>query len=99
MFGVATPTEAAALGALCSIILVAVYRKLNLTVIRKSAYNTINISAMLLLIVAGSTGFSQVLAYSGASQGLLQTVLSLHMSQTMVVCASSCLRLRLTCRT
>ncbi len=85
MFGVATPTEAAALGALCSMILVAAYRKLTLDVMKKSAVNTINISAMLLLIIAGSTGFSQVLAYSGASQGLLQAVLSLHMSPLMVV--------------
>lgn len=85
MFGVATPTEAAALGALCSIILVAAYGKLNLEVIKKSAFNTTNISAMLLLIIAGSTGFSQVLAYSGASKGLLQAVLGLHMSPLMVV--------------
>ncbi len=42
-------------------------------------------SAMLLFIVAGSTGFSQVLAFSGASRGLLEAVLGLNMSPTMLV--------------
>ncbi|MHB9148455.1 MAG: TRAP transporter large permease [Candidatus Amoebophilus sp.] len=85
VFGVATPTEAAALGAVCSIILVILYGKFTLEVIKKSAANTIYMSAMLLFIVAGSTGFSQVLAFSGASRGLLEAVLGLNMSPTMLV--------------
>ncbi|MHB8984167.1 MAG: TRAP transporter large permease [Carboxydocellales bacterium] len=85
MFGVATPTEAAALGALCSVVLVASYGKLNMEIISTSAKNTVYISAMLLFILAGSAGFSQVLAFSGASQGLLDAVMELNLSPTMVI--------------
>lgn len=85
MFGVATPTEAAALGALCSVILVAMYGKLTKEIVLKSTANTLYISAMLLFIMAGSAGFSQVLAFSGASKGLLDAVLSLGLSPLMVV--------------
>jgi len=83
--GVATPTEAAALGAFFSVILVAIYGKLSKDVVKKSTSTTIYISAMLLFIMAGSAGFSQVLAFSGASQGLLGAVLGMNLSPSMVI--------------
>ena len=84
-YGVATPTEAAALGALCAVILAACYRTLTWEVIKVSTTNTLYLSSMILLIVAGSTGFSQILAYTTATRGMLQAVTSLHLSPTMIV--------------
>ncbi|HUW65078.1 MAG TPA: TRAP transporter large permease subunit [Spirochaetia bacterium] len=84
-YGVATPTEAAALGALCAVILAICYRTLSFKVVKASASNTLYLSSMILLIVAGSTGFSQMLAYTTATRGMLQAVLSLNLSPTMIV--------------
>ncbi|MHB8917646.1 MAG: TRAP transporter large permease subunit [Desulfocucumaceae bacterium] len=84
-YGIATPTEAAALGALFSVLLALAYRRLNMQILKKSTANTLFISSMLLLIVAGSTGFSQVLAYTGATRGLLGAVLGMNLSPLMVM--------------
>ncbi len=83
--GVATPTEAAALGCLGSVILAAVYRDLNWERIRKSLRGTLLISVMMLTIMAGAIGFSQLLAYSGASRGLLEFVTSFDVSPIILV--------------
>lgn len=84
-FGVATPTEAAAFGAVGAILLALVYRKLTLSILFKSLLSAAGITSMVLLIVAGSTAFSQVLAYSGVSRRLLETALGLPFSPTVVV--------------
>ncbi|MDP3536166.1 TRAP transporter large permease subunit [Halomonas sp. M1] len=74
LMGLATPTEAAACGALGSIILAAAYRNLNVSVMWTSAIKTVNISAMILLIVLGGSMFAGVFFASGGMatvQGLL----------------------------
>ncbi len=72
--GIATPTEAAALGALGSIILSACNKQLNLDVIVKSLSGTLKITVMILLIISGSTAFSQILSFSGATRNLVSIV-------------------------
>ncbi|AVI61292.1 C4-dicarboxylate ABC transporter permease [Halomonas sp. GFAJ-1] len=74
LMGLATPTEAAACGALGSIILAAAYRNLKVPVLWTSAVKTVNISAMILLIVLGGSMFAGVFFASGGMatvQGLL----------------------------
>jgi tripartite ATP-independent transporter DctM subunit len=83
--GVATPTEAAALGCLGSVVLAAVYRDLNWERIQKSLRGTLLISVMMLTIMAGAIGFSQLLAYTGASRGLLEFVTSFDVSPIILV--------------
>jgi tripartite ATP-independent transporter DctM subunit len=78
--GVATPTEAAAFGCIGSIALAAVYGDLNWKRFRDSIEGTLRISAMMLAIMACAIGFSQLLAYSGGSRGLLEYVLSFDVS-------------------
>lgn len=78
--GVATPTEAAAFGCIGSIALAAVYGDLNWKRFRDSIEGTLRISAMMLAIMACAIGFSQLLAYSGGSRGLLEFVLSFEVS-------------------
>jgi len=68
--GIGTPSEAAALGGLASLILAAIYRRLNWEAFQKSVSTTLHISVMMLMIFTGSTAFSQILVYTGATTGL-----------------------------
>jgi tripartite ATP-independent transporter DctM subunit len=77
ILGVATPTEAAALGCLGSFILSAFYGGLSFESIKKSIEGTIKITVMSLMIMSGAIAFSQILAYSGVSRGLLEFVVAL----------------------
>lgn len=74
--GVATPTEAAALGCIGSFSLAAAYGGLSLEGVRKAVMGTVRISVMMLTIMAAAIGFSQILAYTGASRGLLEFVVA-----------------------
>lgn len=71
VIGVATPTEAAALGAVGTTIVTAFYRRLNWQVIYRSVRGTVTITAMILLIIGGSQIFSQLLSYSGLTQAVV----------------------------
>lgn len=75
LMGLATPTEAAACGALGSVILAIAYRNLTRDVLWQSAIKTMNISAMILLIVMGGSMFAGVFFASGG----MATVQSLLM--------------------
>jgi tripartite ATP-independent transporter DctM subunit len=71
LWGIATPSEAAAFGALGVLILGVIYRCLSWEVIRKSVEGALKVTLMAYLIVFGSATFSQLLAFSGASHGLI----------------------------
>jgi tripartite ATP-independent transporter DctM subunit len=73
--GIATPTESAALGALATMLLAAAYRALSFDALLKSSRGTVGISAMILFIILGATTFSQILSFSGATEGLVSTIL------------------------
>ena len=68
--GVATPSEAAATGALSTFILVAIHGRLNWTLIREVFSSTTRLTIQLLLIVAGATGFSNF-DYTGCTEALV----------------------------
>jgi|HigsolmetaAR203D_1030402.scaffolds.fasta_scaffold00226_8 tripartite ATP-independent transporter DctM subunit len=74
-FGIATPTESAAVGAAGALVLAALYRKLNWQTIKTIVVSSTKVSTMILLIMAMSSGFSQLLAFTGATRGLVQWVL------------------------
>jgi tripartite ATP-independent transporter DctM subunit len=83
--GVATPTEAATSGALGSIILAACRRRLTWGVIKRSLIGTTRLTVMVFMIVAGSTAFCQMLAFSQASKGLVQLMTGLPLSPILIV--------------
>ena len=85
--GVATPSEAAATGAIGTCILAFVYRRLNLEIVKKATTSTLSITGMLFLIIAGARAFSQILSYSGASQGLSELATGLPVSPIVIVIA------------
>jgi tripartite ATP-independent transporter DctM subunit len=67
--GWATPTDSAALGAVASLVAALGYRKLSWENFKKSVVETAKVTSMILFIIAGSLTFSQILAFSGATQG------------------------------
>jgi len=83
--GVATPTEAAALGCLGSFGLAAAYRDLDVKRVILALKGTLSISVMMLTIMAVAIGFSQLLAYSGASRGLLEFVTAMDASPIVMI--------------
>jgi len=85
--GIATPSEAAALGCFGSFFLAAAYRMLTWEVIVKALEGTLHITVMALSIIVGALAFSQLLAYSGASNGLVTWVLELDVPPFMLVIA------------
>lgn len=74
MLGVATPTESAGIGAFASLVLAACLGRVNYKMLRDSLLTTVKVSAMMLLIIAGSKAFSQILAISGATRSLVTVV-------------------------
>jgi len=72
--GWATPTESAAIGALFTIALAAAYRALTLKNLLDALRGTTAISGMILFIILGATTFSQILSFSGASNGLVELI-------------------------
>jgi tripartite ATP-independent transporter DctM subunit len=70
--GFVTPSEAAAFGALGVLILAAAFRCLTFEALKKSITGALRVTLMAYLIVFGSATFSQLLAFSGASRGLVK---------------------------
>jgi tripartite ATP-independent transporter DctM subunit len=71
MFGWATPSESAAFGCLGVIVLAFLYRLLTWKAFVMAMTGSLRVTTMALLIIFGSTTFSQLLAFSGASSGLI----------------------------
>lgn len=69
--GWATPSESAAFGCLGVTALAAAHRSLNFRALVRAAYGALRITAMTFLIVFGSAAFAKLLAFSGASGGLI----------------------------
>ena len=69
-FGIATPTEAAGVGALLCFLLAAAYGKLTWAVTKKAVGSAVSISVMVLIILTGSAAFSQILAFAGVTGSL-----------------------------
>jgi tripartite ATP-independent transporter DctM subunit len=72
--GIATPSESAALGAVGALIAAAAYRSLTWKNVNKAIVETGKLTVVILFIIAASLTFSQVLAFSGATAGMLNTM-------------------------
>ncbi|MBI3777658.1 MAG: TRAP transporter large permease subunit [Gammaproteobacteria bacterium] len=82
VFGLATPTEAAAVGALGGFVLAALYKRLNLDVVKESVFLTAKTSAMVCWLFVGSSIFSAAFALLGGQEIIEHWVLSLNMTPT-----------------
>lgn len=68
--GIATPTEAAAIGALMSMVVAACYGKLTWPVFKKAVGSATSLSIMVLIVLTGSAAFSQLLSFSGVTPAI-----------------------------
>lgn len=89
--GMATPTEASALGALASFVLAGVYKRLSLRVIVTSGRRCLAISTMIFMIVAGSVAFSQLLAFTGITRGIVEIACGLPVPPKLIIALMLCL--------
>lgn len=74
MGGIATPSESAAFGCFGVIVLAFAYRMFSLAALWKSLEGAAHVTILALLILFGSQTFSQILAFSGGSAGLIRWV-------------------------
>lgn len=80
LFGLATPTEAAAIGALGGIVLALLYRAMTFERLRESVYLTVRTTAMVCWLFVGSYVFSSVFSYLGGEQLIANFVTSLDLT-------------------
>ncbi len=85
IFGIATPTEAAAFGVVSVMLVAALFRQLTVKAIVQAASSAMKISGMIFMIILASTTFSQILSLSGATRGLVDWVQSVDFSLPAVL--------------
>jgi tripartite ATP-independent transporter DctM subunit len=83
IFGLATPSEAAAIGALGALVLAVAYRNFSFTNLTESIYLTARASAMVCWLFVGSAVFSAVFAYLGGQAVIENFIKALDLSPTM----------------
>ena len=91
VFGLATPSEAAALGALGGFVLAAAYKQLKTRVVKESVFLTAKTSAMVCWLFVGSGIFSAAFALLGGQALIEHWVLSLDMTPVQFMLLSQCI--------
>ena len=88
VMGLATPTEAAAMGALGGFLLALAYRRLTMDVVKESVFLTAKTSAMVCWLFVGSAIFSAAFALLGGQALVEQWVLSMDLTKTQFLIMS-----------
>ena len=88
VMGLATPTEAAAVGALGGFLLAVAYRQFNLTVLKESVFLTAKTSAMVCWLFVGSAIFSAAFALLGGQELVENWVMSMNLTKTQFLVLS-----------
>jgi tripartite ATP-independent transporter DctM subunit len=88
LFGLATPTEAASVGALGALVLAALYRALTWPRLQEAVYLTARTSAMVCFLFVGSWTFSSVFSYLGGEGVIKQFVLGLNLNPVLFLIIS-----------
>ena len=83
LFGLATPSEAAAIGAMGGLLLAIAYRALTWERLRESVYLTVRTSAMVCWLFVGSWSFSSIFSYLGGETLVSDFVTGLDLSPLM----------------
>ncbi len=79
LLGIATPSESAATGVVGALIAAAIFKKLSFKMICESLVGTTTVSTMILIIMASSALFGQLLSFVGASSGLVRAATTLDL--------------------
>ena len=97
ILGIATPSEAAAMGAIGTTLLATVYGEMDWEIFKKCLIGTIRLTTAMFVIIMASMTFSQLLAFSGASSGLIESVVKLKMHPILVLLTMQAILLFLGC--
>jgi tripartite ATP-independent transporter DctM subunit len=87
IFGLATPSEAAAIGVVGSLIVIGIYRKFSWSAVQRSLFDTVRISSMVFLIIMSAQAFSQILAFTGVTRTLVSAVTTWALPPLLVMIA------------
>jgi tripartite ATP-independent transporter DctM subunit len=85
MLGWATPSESAAFGVLAVLVLAVFMRCLSWSAVVQSVRGAVRVTSSIYLIILGSSTFSQVLAYTGASSGFINAATSANVGPTVML--------------
>lgn len=85
LVGWATPTESAAIGCAATAVVAAGYRQLTWASVKKALIGTAALTGMIMFIILGATTFSQILAFSGATSGLIRLVTEANLAPMVVL--------------
>jgi tripartite ATP-independent transporter DctM subunit len=85
LVGLATPTEGAALGAAGSLLLTVLYRRLTARLLYDAVLKTLEVSCLILFLVAASNFFGAVFSRLGTPMMMTQALLSLEMPPMLVL--------------
>ena len=85
MFGLATPTEGAACGAIGALLLSLAYRKLTLKKLFNALIKTLEITALIMILVAASNFFGAVFSRLGTPTMLTDYLLDLELNRYIVL--------------
>ena len=80
-FGVATPTEAAAVGSAASFVMIIVYRKLDWKNFSDTIYATAKTVTMVITILIGATTFTGVFITQGGGQAMVDTIMAMGLGK------------------
>ena len=81
LFGLATPTEASAMGALGAILLTIAYRRLTVTVFVEAVRQTLTLSGLVLYLAVGALMFGAVFSSLGSASVITELLLSVPTGQ------------------
>ena len=83
--GIATPTDAGAVGAFAVLVLTLIYRRMTWEKLKKAVFSTLEVSCMILLLVAASNFFGAVFSRLGSATLIAESLLTLNFSPTIML--------------
>src|SRR5688500_5525938 len=95
--GWATPTEAAAIGAVATVAVAWIYRSLTWSNLMRALLGTAGITGIILFIIIGATTFAQILTFSGATNGMVDAIKDAGLAPWTVLIAMMLVLLVLGC--
>ena len=95
--GIASPTDAAALGCLAALVASIAYRSLTLASLATAIMETVKLTVMIMFIIAASQTFSQILAFSGATGGMIGLINSWSLGPLAILLGMIVILLMLGC--
>ncbi len=95
--GVASPTDSAALGCVATALIAMAYRVLTWRILHRCLKDVAKVTTMIFFIIAASSAYANMLAFSGGTDGALKALTALQLSPLMAVLVMIAILLFLGC--